>query len=217
MGVIKTAQGYEFFTSDGAFHPRQIWDGHWVGNNNYGSVTTTVGTLDNPLGTTPPHDVVISPNPDPGVNPNYSSYGYIGGGPVFQVPEGMTGAGNLIVGYHAELPTNTLYAVHGLAASWDNGLHWTDLGEVVRPNQSLAPELAPGFDPMGAGTFVLSPDRKYFYFYFPDWLAGATSTTNMSVARARVQSVLDAAFASPSRTPCPSKSSIRGAGTCSPG
>lgn len=66
MGVIKTAQGYEFFTSDGAFHPRQIWDGHWVGNNNYGSVTTTVGTLDNPLGTTPPHDVVISPIPIPG-------------------------------------------------------------------------------------------------------------------------------------------------------
>src|SRR5208282_4544583 len=25
MGVIKTADGYEWFTSDGAFHPRQIW------------------------------------------------------------------------------------------------------------------------------------------------------------------------------------------------
>src|SRR5579863_6733440 len=47
MGVIKTADGYEFFTSDGAFHPRQMWQGQWVGNNNYGSVVTTVGTLDN--------------------------------------------------------------------------------------------------------------------------------------------------------------------------
>ena len=70
MGVIRTADGYEWFTSDGAFHPRQIWQGQWVGNNNYGSVTTTLGTLDNPLGTGNPRDVTISPNPDPAVNPN---------------------------------------------------------------------------------------------------------------------------------------------------
>jgi hypothetical protein len=194
MGVIKTADGYEWFTSDGAFHPRQIWQGQWVGNNNYGSVTTTVGTLDNPLGTGAPQDVTISPNPDPAVNPNYPSYTYIGGGPVYQVPEGKTGAGNLLVGYHAELPSNTLYAVHGLAASWDNGLHWTDLGEVVRPNQSFAPELAPGFDEIGDGPLVMSPDGKYFYFYFSDWVAGTTTTTHVSVARALVSSLLDAAF-----------------------
>lgn len=196
MGVIKTPDGYEWFTSDGALHPRQLWEGHWVGNNNYGSVVTTVGTLDNPLGTGIPHDVTISPNPDPAVNPNYSSYGYIGGGPVFHVPAGMTGAGNLIVGYHAELPGNTLYSVHGLAASWDNGLHWTDLGEVIRPNQSLALKLAPGFDPMGAGPLVLSPDGKYFYFYFPDWPAGTTSTTHVSVSRVLAASLVEAAFGS---------------------
>jgi hypothetical protein len=196
MGVIKTADGYEWFTSDGAYHPRQLWEGHWVGNNNYGSVVTTLGTLDNPLGAGIPHDVTISPNPDPAVNPNYASYGYIGGGPVYQVPAGMTGAGNLIVGYHAELPGNTLYSVHGLAASWDNGLHWTDLGEVIRPNQSLALKLAPGFDPMGAGPLVLSPDGKYFYFYFPDWPAGTTSTTHVSVARVLAASLVEAAFGS---------------------
>jgi hypothetical protein len=195
MGVIKTADGYEWFTSDGAFHPRQMWEGHWVGNNNYGSVVATMGTLDNPLGTGNPHDVTISPNPDPGVNPNYASYTYIGGGPVYQVPEGRTGAGNLIAGYHAELPNNALYAVHGLAASWDSGLHWTDLGEVVRPNQSYAPNLN-GFDEIGDGPLVLSPDGMYFYFYFPDWPAGATSTTKVSVARAPVSSVLEAAFGS---------------------
>jgi hypothetical protein len=197
MGVIKTRDGaYEFFTSDGAFHPRQMWEGNWVGDNNYGSVTTTVGTLDNPLGTGAPHDVTISPNPDPGVNPNHSSYTYVGGGPVFQVPEGMTGAGNLIVGYHAETPTNTLYAVHGLAASWDNGLHWTDLGEVVRPNQSFSPTLAPGYDEIGDGLLVLSRDHKYFYFYFPDWPAGTTTTTHVSVARVLADSLLEAAFGS---------------------
>ena len=164
MGAIKTADGYEFFASDGALHIRQTWEGHTFGNNNYGGVVTTVGTLDNPLGTGNPRDVSIMPNSDPGVNPNYAAYGYIGGGPVFQVPEGMTGAGNLLLGYHAELPTDTLYAVHGLAASWDNGFHWTDLGEVVRPNQSLSATLAPGYDEIGDGPLVLSPDRKYFYF-----------------------------------------------------
>jgi hypothetical protein len=196
MGAIKTPDGgYEFFGSDGGFHARQWWNGAWWGNSNWGGVVKTIGTLDNPVGTGNPVDVTISANPDPGVNPNYSSYGYIGGGPVFQVPAGMTGAGNLLVGYHAELPNNTLYAVHGLAASWDNGLHWTDLGEVVRPNQSYAPNL-PGFDEIGDGPLVLSPDRKYFYFYFPEWPAGATQATPVSVARAPVASVLQAAFGS---------------------
>jgi hypothetical protein len=217
MGIIKTADGYEWFTSDGAFHPRQLWRGEWVGNNNYGSVTTTLGTLDNPLGTGHPHDVTISPNPDPAVDPNYSSYGYIGGGPVYQVPAGMTGAGNLIVGYHAELPSNTLYSVHGLAASWDNGLHWTDLGEVVRPNQSFAYQLYPGFDPMGAGPLVLSPDAKYFYFYFPDWPAGTTSTTHVSVARVLVKSLLEAAFGSPHPHAVPFEKFYEGTWNLQPG
>src|SRR5579863_6966270 len=194
MGVVKTANGYEWFTSDGAFHPRQIWHGEWVGSNKYGSVTMTVGTLDNPLGTANPQDVTISRNPDPAVNPNFDSYTYMGGGPVYQVPEGMVGAGNLLVGYHAELPSDTLYAVHGLAASWDNGLHWTDLGEVVRPNQAFAYHLAPGFDEIGDGPLVMSPDGKYFYFYFPDWPATTTTTTHVSVARVLAASLLDAAF-----------------------
>jgi hypothetical protein len=108
MGVIKTADGYEFFASDGGQHSRQMWHGHWVGNNKSGSVVTTVGTLDDPLGTSAPRDVSISPNPDPAVNPNYPSYGYMGGGPVYQVPAGMTGAGNLLATYHAELPLQEL-------------------------------------------------------------------------------------------------------------
>ena len=195
MSAIKTADGYEFFGSDGGFHARQFWNGAWWGNSNWGGVVKTVGTLDNPAGTGDPVDVTISANPDPGVNPNYSSYGYIGGGPVFQVPAGMPGAGNLLVGYHAELPNDLLYAVHGLAASWDNGWHWTDLGEVVRPNQSYAPNL-PGFDEIGDGPLVLSPDRKYFYFYFPEWPAGSSGMTKVSVARAPVASVIDAAFGS---------------------
>jgi hypothetical protein len=196
MGVLKTANGYEFFASDGGYHARQLWRGEWVGNNKAGSVVTTLGTLDNPLGTGDPQDVSISPNPDPSVNPNYSSYTYMGGGPVIQVPKGMTGAGNYLLVYHAEILTDALYAVLGLAASSDNGEHWTDLGEIIRLNQAFAPGLD-GFE-IGDGRLVLSPDQKYFYLYFPDWIANgtlhATTTTKVSVARALAASVVDAAF-----------------------
>jgi hypothetical protein len=136
LGLIKTANGYEFFASDGGFHSRQMWQGHWVSNNKSGSFVTTEGTLDNPLGSSAPQDVSVSPNPDPSVNPNYPSYGYMGGGPVFQVPAGMPGAGKRLATYHAELPNDALYAVLGLATSSDNGLRWTDLGEIIRLNQS---------------------------------------------------------------------------------
>jgi hypothetical protein len=205
MGVLKTENGYEFFASDGGTHTRQMWRGEWVGNNKSGSVVTTFGTLANPLGSGDPQNVSISPNPDPAVNPNYPSYGYMGGGPVFRVPAEMPGAGNLLVIYHAELPNDALYAALGLAESTDNGLHWTDLGEIIRLNQAYAVGLD-GFE-IGDGPLVLSPDHKYFYLYFPDWLAngtlhtttpaGASTTTSVSVARALVSSVLEAAFVSP--------------------
>src|ERR1700689_5821301 len=117
LGVIKTDQGYEFFGSDGGVHNRQMWEGHWVGNNKYGSIVTTLGTPGNPLGTGDPQDVSVSPNPDPGVIPNYPSYTYRGGGPVYQVPAGLPGAGNLLATYHAEVPNDALYAALGLAAS----------------------------------------------------------------------------------------------------
>jgi hypothetical protein len=204
LGVIKTANGYEFFGSDGGAHYRQMWHGHWVGNNKSGSFTTTVGTLDDPLGSGNPEDVSVSPNPNAVVNPIYPSYGYMGGGPVYQVPAGMTGAGNLLATYHAELPNDALYAALGLAASSDNGLHWTDLGEIIRLNQAYAVGLD-GFE-IGDGPLVLSPDGKYFYLYFPDWIAngtlhttngqGVSTTTNVSVARALAVDVLDAAFGS---------------------
>src|ERR1700733_3878166 len=135
MGVLKTANGYEFFASDGGSHSRQLWRGQYVGNNKSGSVVTTFGTLDNPLGSGDPQDAGVPPNPTPAVSSNYPRYGYMGGGPAFQVPAGMTGVGNLLVTYHAELPNDALYAALGLASSSDNGLHWTDLGAIIRLNQ----------------------------------------------------------------------------------
>ena len=219
-GVIKSGANYTFFASDGGVHSRQLWQGHYVGNNKSGSVVTTVGTLDNPLGSGDPQDVSISPNPDSSVNPNYTSYGYMGGGPVFQVPAGMTGAGNLLAVYHAELPNDALYAALGLAASSDNGLHWTDLGEIIRLNQAYAPGLD-GFE-IGDGPLVLSPDGKYFYLYFPDWIANGTvhtaaATTNVSVARALVSSVLSAAFGGKRQSTVPFEKFYKGNWHLQPG
>jgi hypothetical protein len=164
MGVIKTASGYEFFASDGDSHSRQIWQGHWVGNNKYGSFVTTAGTLDNPLGSGAPQDISVSPNPDLAVNPNYPSYGYMGGGPVYQVPGGMPGAGSLLATYHGELPNDELYAALGLVASTDNGQTWTDLGEIIRLNQSYAVGLD-AFE-IGDGPLVLFARRQIFLFIF---------------------------------------------------
>ena len=196
LGVLRTPGGFEFFASDGGNHARQTWHGGTAGNGKAGSIVTTRGTLDDPLGTAPPKDVSVSPNPDAEVDPNYSSYGYVGGGPVFRIPAGLPGAGSLLATYHAEMPDDALYAAIGLAASSDDGAHWTDLGEIVRLNQAYAPGLD-GFE-IGDGPLVLSPDQTYFYLYFPDWLANgtphATTTTHVSVARAPVRDVIAAAF-----------------------
>jgi hypothetical protein len=200
LGVTKTEQGYTFFGSDGAFHARQYWEDEYEGNNKYGSVTRTLGTLDNPLGSESPIDVTIRPNPDPAVNPFYSSYDYMGGGPVYRVPKGRPGAGNLLMVYHAEIPTITtqsFYSVLALATSTDGGLTWTDLGEIVRINQGYRTDMD-GYD-IGDTNLVPSPDGKYFYLFFSDWLANGTThwltTINfIALARAPIDSVLDAAF-----------------------
>ena len=200
IGVLKDGSRYEFFASDGGLHSRQMWHGQWFGNNKYGSITRTFGTLDNPLGSDPPIDVTIRPNPDPGINPYYSSYDYMGGGPVYRVPEGMPGAGNLLLVYHAEINTVTtqsFYSILALAASTDNGLTWTDLGEIVRINQAYRKDLD-GYD-IGDPPLAVSPDGKYFYIYFRDWLANGTThwgntITMVSVARAPVAEVFAAAF-----------------------
>ena len=135
LGVLKTESGLVFFASDGAHHNQ---------NNKYGSVTRTVGTLDNPLGTGSPIDVVIRPNLS--LNPNYTSYTYLGGARIHAIPQGSPGAGSLLVVYHAEINTATsFYSLLGLALSSDGGGHWTDLGEIIRPNQPYAKDLA-GFD-----------------------------------------------------------------------
>jgi hypothetical protein len=124
----------------------------------------------------------------------------MGGGPVYQVPAGMPGAGNLLMVYHAEIPTvatQSFDSVFALAVSLNDGLSWTDLGEIVRINQGYRSDMD-GFD-IGDAPLVVSPDGRYFYIYFRDWLANGTThwgttVTQVSAARATVDSVLNDAF-----------------------
>ena len=74
-------------------------------------------------------------------------------------------------------------------------------------------DLAHGFDEIGDGPLVLTPDHKYFYFYFPDWPAGTTTTSNVSVARAPANSVLEAALDRRIPTRLRSRRSIKATGT----
>ena len=114
-----------------------------------------------------------------------------------RIPEGQPGAGNLLNVYHAEINTETsCYSMLGLAVSINDGLYWTDLGEIVRLNQPYKPDLG-GFD-IGSPQMIASPDGQYFYIYFPDWIANGslqpTKTTKVSVARAPMAEIFAAAF-----------------------
>jgi hypothetical protein len=118
----------------------------------------------------------------------------------------MRGAGNLLMVYHAEIPTiqtQSFDSVFALAASIDQGMSWTDLGEIVRINQGYRTDMD-GFD-IGDAPLVVSPDGKYFYIYFRDWLANGNTITLVSVARAPVAAVLEAAFLAASHMPSHSR------------
>jgi hypothetical protein len=201
LAAIKIDAGYYFFSIDAGLHYRRLWHGQWVGNDNSGSVVRTLGTLDNPLGSAAPLDVVIDHNPDPKVNPrncnplrftHHYCYTYIGGGPVYVVPQGEVGAGNWLLVYHAEYD-DPAYFMLGLAISYDKGYHWTDIGEIIRFNHPFSYSGPPAPGAIGDPPLVISPDGKYFYVYFLDWLKSGVNT-NTSIARAPIAEVLQDAF-----------------------
>jgi hypothetical protein len=76
-------------------------------------------------------------------------------------------------------------------------MSWTDLGEIIPVNQAYRTDLD-GYD-IGDPPLVTSPDGKFFYIYFRDWLANGTAhwgntITLVSVARAAIADILAAAF-----------------------
>jgi hypothetical protein len=187
VGITRTrdGSGYLFFGSDGGCHLNCSGK-----NSRGGSITVSTGTLDHPLGA-PLGD------PNPPVNefliPNSSNlpddFDYVGGGPVYRVPEGEPGAGDLLIVYHAERPANPFWSWLGLAKSTDEGQTWQDLGLII---SGTHPYNANGTLDIGDGTLVVANDpstkQKYFYIYF------GTDTTYLSAARAPYDELLCAIF-----------------------
>jgi hypothetical protein len=212
LGIVRTPTGYAFFASDGSRHETPVGP---MG----GSAVRTLGTLDDPLGRAPPVEAIIAPNPDPAVNPEYRTYTYLGGGPVFRVPPGLPGAGRLLMVTHAEIrtpatrPHPSFYAILGLAASDDGGRSWIALGEIIRVNHPYEQDMD-GFD-IGDPPLVRTPDGEFLQIYFRDWQGSAPhwgdSVTRASVARAPLAAVAAAAFGGPRRSAAPFRKYFEGA------
>jgi hypothetical protein len=202
LGVVQSRDesGYLFFGSDGGNHPFQ-----GSLNHRAGSITVSKGTLDRPLGNpmeNPPSEFLL---PTSASLPAYVSY--VGGGPVYRVPDGEPGAGNLLIVYHVERPANPFWSWLGLAKSSDDGLTWQDLGPII---DSPQPYTSQGAFDVGDGNLVVATDKislqKYFYIFFPQhcWTSGTATCsdfTYLSVARAPYEELLAAASIENSEVP----------------
>jgi len=187
LGVARTrdGSGYLFFGSDGGCHLN--CNGK---NSRGGSITVSTGTLDHPLGEplgdpNPPVNEFLIPN-----SSNLPDYmNYVGGGPVYRIPDGEPGAGDLLIVYHVERPANVFWSWLGLAKSSDEGQTWQDLGLIISGTHPYNPQ---GQLDIGDGNLVVATDpathQKYFYVYF------GTDTTYLSAARAPYDELLCAIF-----------------------
>jgi hypothetical protein len=193
LGVARTRDGtgYLFFGSDGGNHP---FDGSLTERS--GSITVSKGTLDHPL------DPLDSPSefllPTSANLP--PTMDYVGGGPVYRVPNGEPGAGNLLLVYHAERSATPFWSWMGLAMSESDGATWQDLGLIIG---SPRPYTSRGAFDIGDGNLVVATDKttsqKYFYIFFPEhcWINSTTfcdGFTYLSVARAPYEQLLAAAL-----------------------
>ncbi len=201
LGVVMSSSGsnYLFFASDGSCHANCNLPGE-----RDGSITRTVGTLDNPLGTDPPVETVL---PQSANLPPYMVY--VGGGPTYRVPAGESGAGSLLLVYQAaRLSYQTgyqypdcdsngqncgqhakgFYSNFGLARSTDEGMTWSDLGLIISPGTPYNPQLTVD---LGDGSLVVQ--SRYFYIYFPDFVDNGNVDTGMSAARVSYNDLITAA------------------------
>lgn len=197
LGVVRVRDGagYLFFGSDGGCHK-----GCDQAIQRWGSITVSTGTPDHPLG-----QPIGDPNPPPSefllpTSVNLpSTMDYVGGGPVYRVPEGEPGEGSLLIVYHAERPANPFWSWLGLAKLTDEGATWQDLGLIIGGPQ---PYTSQGALDIGDGTLVVTTDprtlQKYFYIHFPlhCWINSndfCSGFTYLSVARAPYEALLTAA------------------------
>jgi hypothetical protein len=129
--------------------------------------------------------VTIHPNPDPAVNPLYQSYEYMGGGPVYKVPAGMAGAGNLLMVYHAEIPTIQTQSFDSLFAASirASGRTWTALIWAMRSSSFLR-------------TANISTSTFGIGWPTEPRLGNPPAITRVPLARALITALLEAAFGS---------------------
>ncbi len=118
LGVVRDEDRYRFFGSDGSCHAHCAWQ-----TERDGTITTTTGPLDDPLGNAPPLETILPQSSQ------FRPYAvvYVGGGPVAHVPAGHSGAGNLLMVSGAARHGNPLKrsgndGFIGLAKSLDDGV-----------------------------------------------------------------------------------------------
>ncbi|MCP3802736.1 hypothetical protein NLX83_26025 [Allokutzneria sp. A3M-2-11 16] len=149
------------------------------------SIAVTRGTLDNPVA-----GGVVSMKQVTGLAPPYQ---YAGGGPVYRDP----GSGLVLQVLHLE---RKLSEQHHFYADLHLGVHdpatgaTTLIGEIVSPDMDFA--TADQHDlTADIGTSSLVPRDGHLYLYFPDYSFenGGFKATGLSVARAPLAEVIDAA------------------------
>ncbi len=188
LGIVRNRNGtdYLFFASDGSTHRTNPF-------TRAGSFTRSEGTLNNLLRNSPsPIVETILPQSN---QFSKNAIAYVGGGPVYRIPKGHPGAGNLLMVYHAEREQSNqsgFYSFLGIAKSTDEGHTWVDLGLVIEINQPFNETSSADFE-IGDGNLVVDPTNKYFYLYFPDRMKTGV-ITYMSVARVSIDEFLSAAF-----------------------
>ena len=116
-----------------------------------------------------------------------NSYNYTAGGPIYK----DTTTGYLYMLYHAEMwdpPTDptAFWSLLGMAKSTNNGVNWTDLGEIIRPNS----QFKAGNHEITGGSFV--QNGEYLYVYFRDLLTTGVPV-ELAVARTRIVDIIAAA------------------------
>lgn len=153
------------------------------------SATTTRGTLDNPVAA---GRSGVTQGKVTGV-PTEPKYGYAGGGPVFRDP----GSGLVLQMLHLE---RSLEFDHRFYADLHLGLHDPATGDTKRLGEIIAPDMDFGTAfqhkltaDIGTSSFVLRDG--YLYAYFPDYSFQDNQyrVTPLSVARAPLAEVIDAA------------------------